>query len=77
LNATDKSGVLAKISSIFSKHGISVAKMIQEQGDAQNENVPLIFFTHTTYENNIKKAIEAINETQDVAKVVSVIRVVS
>lgn len=78
LNVKDKSGVLAKVSSIFSKCGISVAQMIQENGcDGENGTVPLIFITHTTKENNIKKATAEINAIPDTAQVASVIRVVS
>lgn len=77
LNVCDKSGVLAKVSSIFSKCGISVAQMIQEgQGDGEG-SVPLIFITHVTKENNIKKAVAQINESKDIAQVSSVIRVIS
>lgn len=77
LNAIDKSGVLAKVSSIFTKCGISVAQMIQEgQGD-QDETVPLIFITHITKENNVNKAVAQINALNEVAHVASVIRVVS
>lgn len=78
LNVKDKSGVLAKVSSIFSKCGISVAQMIQENGcDGENGTVPLIFITHTTKENNVKKATAEINAIPDTAQVASVIRVVS
>ncbi len=77
LKATDKPGVLAKVSSIFAKCGISVAQMSQEsQGDADG-SVPLIFITHTTRENNVKKAVSLINQSNDIAQVAAVIRVVS
>lgn len=77
LNAYDRSGVLAKVSSIFTKCGINVAQMIQEgQGD-NDGTVPLIFITHVTKENNVKKAVAQINALNEVAHVASVIRVVS
>lgn len=77
INATDKSGVLAKVSSIFSKCGISVAKMIQEGQSDGKATVPLIFITHVTKENNVKKAVSLINAAEESASVASVIRVVS
>lgn len=79
LNALDKSGVLAKVSSIFSKCGISVAQMIQEEqvSGADGNNVPLIFITHSTKENNVKKAIAEIGGIPEIAQVAAVIRVVS
>lgn len=74
LNAVDRAGVLSKVSSIFTRYGISVAQMIQE-GESK-EQVPIIFITHLTKENYIKKAVDEINSTDGIAKVVSVIRVV-
>lgn len=77
LNAIDKQGVLAKVSSIFTKCGISVAQMIQEGLGEGEATVPLIFITHVTKENNVKKAVAQINAANEVAQVASVIRVVS
>ena len=68
--------MLAKVSSIFSRHNISVAQMIQEE-DGEDGRVPLVFVTHQTKEKSILKAVEDINATNDIADVVSVIRVVS
>ena len=76
LNAHDKAGVLAKVSSIFSRHNISVAQMIQEE-DEKDGRVPLVFVTHLTKEKSVMKAVDDINATNDIAEVVSVIRVVS
>ena len=77
LNATDRPGVLAKITSIFAKCRISVAQMSQERESENEDTVPLIFITHITHENNVNKAVKLINESEDVAKVAAVIRVVS
>lgn len=78
LKAADRSGVLAKVSSIFSKCGISVAQMIQEgQSENDSETVPLLFITHVTKENNVKKAVDLISASGEVAQVAAVIRVVS
>lgn len=76
LEAHDKPGVLAKVSSIFSRQNISVAQMIQEE-EVNNGIVPLVFITHITKEKSINKAVDEINSTSEVASVVSVIRVVS
>ena len=75
LYVEDRAGVLSKITSIFSKHGISVAQVNQEE--AGNGLVPLIIITHTTLENNVKKAVNDINALSGGSKVLSVIRVVS
>jgi homoserine dehydrogenase len=78
LNAKDKSGVLAKVSSIFSKCGISVAQMYQEEPNGNADgSVPIIFITHVTKENNVKKAIKEIDAIPETAQVAATIRVVS
>ncbi len=74
--ATDKAGVLSKITSVFSKNGISVAQVIQEKVK-EDGHVPLIVITHLTHENSVHKAVEEINAAAGNANVVSVIRVVS
>lgn len=76
LDANDKTGVLAKITSIFTKCGINVAQMVQEDA-VDGETVPLIFITHKTKEHSVNKAVQEINAVPDVATVASVIRVVS
>ena len=48
--------------------------MVQEDCDAAS--VPVLFVTHKTKEHSVKKAVEEINAIPEVAKVVSVIRVV-
>ncbi len=75
LDVDDKAGVLSKVTSVLSKHGISVARVIQEK---QNEGsgVSLILITHCTHEKNTDKAVQEINKNGGFAKVVSVIRVV-
>ena len=69
--------MLAKVSSIFSRHNISVAQMIQEDEGETEGHVPLVFITHQTKEKSVMKAVDDINATSDIAEVVSVIRVVS
>lgn len=78
LDATDRPGVLAKVSSVFARCKISVAQMSQEREPVGDDGtVPLIFITHVTHENNVNKAVKLINESDEVAKVAAVIRVVS
>ena len=77
LDAHDKTGVLAKVSSIFSRHNISGAQMIQEDDGKEDGHVPLVFITHMTKEKSVMKAVDDINATSEIAEVVSVIRVVS
>lgn len=74
LDASNRTGVLAKVTAIFSKCGINVAKMVQENGTG--ETVPVIFVTHKTKEYSVNKAVKEINALTETAKVASVIRVV-
>lgn len=77
IEAKDKTGVLAKVTSIFSHCGISVSQMIQEDDGSENpETVPVIFITHKTKEYSVKKAVDEINAVPDIAKVAAVVRVV-
>ncbi len=76
MDAKDKAGVLSKVSSVLSKHNISVAEVIQENKKV-NGVVPLILVTHETFEKNVNKAVDEINSIENLAKVASVIRVVS
>ncbi len=75
INAFDKTGVLAKVASIFSRCGVGVAQMVQEDA-GKNSSVPIIFITHKTKEFSVNKAVAEINATAEIAQVASVIRVV-
>ncbi|MDE7168278.1 MAG: homoserine dehydrogenase [Clostridia bacterium] len=74
LSVKDKTGVLSKITSHFSKHGISISQVIQEK--AENGQVPLIILTHHTLENDVKKTVDELNAS-GVARVAAIIRVIS
>lgn len=73
LLVNDTTGVLAKITAIFSKYNISVRQLNQyENGD---NGVPLIIVTHITNEKNVRNAVEEINSLPDCGHVEAVIRV--
>lgn len=74
LSVDDQAGVLAKISSIFAKYGISIVEIAQKGKGAGEERVPLIVITHKTHENAIKNAVAKLNAS-DMAAVEAVIRV--
>ena len=75
LEVEDRAGVLAKISGIFAKYGVSIIEMVQKsKEEANNGKIPLIFITHQTTENSVKKSVAKINEL-DFAKVKTTIRV--
>ena len=73
----DSVGMLAKMSSIFAKYGVSIVEIAQKPKDAygkDNERVPLIIITHKTKENSIRNAVAKIN-VSGAATVEAVIRV--
>ena len=75
LSVDDKPGVLAKISGIFGKSGISIVEITQKgSGNEANGRVPLIIITHKTKENSVKIAVAKINAS-DIGTVEAVIRV--
>ena len=74
LAAKDKAGVLAKITSLLSRNGISVSQVVQDKG--VDGKAPIILITHITKENSVKKAVAEINAT-GIAEVSSLIRVIS
>jgi homoserine dehydrogenase len=59
LNVLDKPGVIAKISALLSKAGISIASVVQPEGH-EGEAVPLILMTHRASRAAMDKALAAI-----------------
>ncbi len=74
LSVNDETGVLAKISSIFAKAGISIVEISQKGTRSAEGRVPLVVITHQTHENAVKSAVAKIDATAT-AKVEAVIRV--
>lgn len=79
LAVDDEAGVLAKMSGIFGKYGISlvaVSQITQKKApdDEGNLRVPLVIITHKTTETHIKNAMAKINAS-GMGKVLAAIRV--
>lgn len=74
LSVEDKAGVLAKISSMFAKYGISIVEIAQKSRETDESRVSLIVITHKTREQAIKNAVAKLDATE-YASVQSVIRV--
>ena len=72
LSVDDTVGVLAKISGIFAKYGISIVEITQKARGT--ERLPLIVMTHKTKENSMRNAVAKINAS-GIATVEAVIRV--
>lgn len=72
--ATDKPGVLAKISGILAKYNISIASVNQKEKRAGNA-VPIVMMTHEALEKNMSQAVNAINKLKVIDKKLVMIRV--
>ena len=76
LSVDDKPGVLAKISGVFAKCGMSIIQIAQkgQYGNLNKDRVPLVIVTHKTTENICKKAVKEIKSLK-IGTIESVIRV--
>jgi homoserine dehydrogenase len=76
LNMTiqDRAGVLANITQILSKNGISIESLIQREREG-SDLVPLVVMTHDVKERSMNAAIAEIEALPDVAGTVQRIRV--
>ena len=73
LSVNDEAGVLAKISGILAKYGISIVELTQKGTNDSVNRVPLILLTHMTTENKVRNAVAKIN-TSGLGTVEAVIR---
>ena len=61
----DRSGVLAATAEVFARHGVSIQAMVQRGKDAEND-VDLVYVTHTALERDIRAALAEIKELDGV-----------
>jgi len=61
MEVEDKSGVLAKVASIFGEESISIETMVQKI--ASNANANLLLSTHTAQEKDIKTALNKLTDS--------------
>lgn len=74
LSALDKPGILAQITGILGKHGISISKMQQDESD--DEFAEIILLTHHTKEKSVQAAVEELKSLSGVIKINGLIRVI-
>ncbi len=58
-SVVDRPGVLAAIASIFGKHSISIASVVQREA-IEGQSIPVIFVTHEAVEANLRAALAEI-----------------
>ncbi|MCZ2722113.1 homoserine dehydrogenase [Marinomonas sp. 15G1-11] len=74
MSIEDKAGVLANITQILSKNGISIESLIQREREG-SDLVPLVVMTHIVKERNMNAAITEIEALSDISGKVQRIRV--
>lgn len=67
LNVADRSGVLADISRILHRHGVSIESMIQHARDLRGP-VPLVMVFHETLQRDMEAAVKEIEGLESVDK---------
>ncbi len=72
----DQAGVIAQISSIFWKHDISIAGVIQEES-VSDGYVPLVITTHLAREGNVHEAVVEVDQLKVVRAATRMIRVLN
>jgi homoserine dehydrogenase len=71
----DKPGVLGEITTAFGRNHVSLMSVIQRGKEEEEEGVSLVLVTHSTKEQNLLDAIDAINKLGSVIKVDNIIRI--
>lgn len=75
IQAKDHPGVLAKVASILSAHGINIESVMQRETEMNDGIIPMMMLTHAVQEKNMNHAIAEIEALDDVAGDVIRIRV--
>ncbi len=66
IQAFDHPGVLAKIASILSEHGINIESIMQKESEFKDGRIPVIILTHTVQERQMNLAIEEMESLSDI-----------
>ncbi len=74
ITAVDKPGVLAKISGVLAKYGISIASVTQKER-LKSSIVPVVMITHQAKEKNLRAALKMIDRLQDIKEKSVAIRI--
>ncbi len=64
LNVIDKSGVLASVTEIFRKYGLSIESLLQ-RGRNPNEEVPVVITTHETDHNTLQLVMKDLSNSKE------------
>ncbi|MCL2751207.1 MAG: homoserine dehydrogenase [Firmicutes bacterium] len=71
----EKPGVLAKMTAVLGRYGVSVDSVMQRGRHDKTKTVSVVFITHETPEKAMKKSVEKIARIDEVAGVTNLLRV--
>lgn len=66
MTVTDKSGVLANITSVLAKHNINIEAFIQKEGAAESASVPIVMLTKPVLRAHLDKALDELSSLNDI-----------
>ncbi|MBH57561.1 MAG: homoserine dehydrogenase [Planctomycetaceae bacterium] len=77
MQVTDKPGVMAEITGILGKNGVSIASIIQHKPDQESlaSTVPLVIMSHQTAQNAITKSVEEFMQSENIDSKAVVLKV--
>lgn len=70
----DRPNVLAHITRVLGKHSISIQHLYQH-GEEEEKAIPVIVFTHTANEKNIRAALKEIDHMDFITQITKIIRI--
>ncbi|RMF19130.1 MAG: homoserine dehydrogenase [Gammaproteobacteria bacterium] len=73
--AEDRPGVLARVATLLSEHGINIESIMQKESELADGRIPLIMLTHTVREADLNHAVAAIEKLPEICGHVFRIRV--
>ena len=77
MEVADEPGVLAQIARCFGDHGVSIASVIQKEGDEVSQTAELVIMTHVAREESVQKTIEEAGKLAVVSRIANLLRVES
>ncbi|MGC6511576.1 MAG: homoserine dehydrogenase [Parvibaculales bacterium] len=77
LALVDRTGSMAKVTSILAEHGVSIEEVVQKGPDNGDSVRPVIFITHTVGSDNIYQALDALKTSDVISDEVSIMPVLA
>ena len=66
MHAEDKPGVLAEVSEVFAKHGISIEAVVQKEPQTGESSADLVMLTQRCIESNVNMAIQVVEQLESI-----------